>query len=81
MFNKNNRTDEEEAIANQTSGTLNQVKGKVKQVVGDLIDDRSMQADGTKDRVKGKLQETYGDVKEKEADLKRSLRSVDDDPI
>jgi uncharacterized protein YjbJ (UPF0337 family) len=81
MFNKNNRTDEEEAIANQAGGTMNQVKGKVKQVVGDLIDDRSMQADGTKDRVKGKLQETYGDVKEKEADLKRSLRGVDDDPI
>jgi uncharacterized protein YjbJ (UPF0337 family) len=81
MFNKNGRTDEEEAVANQAGGAMNQVKGKVKQVVGDLIDDRSMQADGTKDRVKGKLQEAYGDVKEKEADLKANLRNIDDGTV
>ena len=78
MFNKNNRTDEEEAVANQAGGQLNQIKGRVKQAVGDLVDDRSLQADGVKDRVKGKLQETYGDVKEKEADLERNLRNLDD---
>jgi uncharacterized protein YjbJ (UPF0337 family) len=78
MFNKNGRTDEEEAIANQAGGAINQIKGRVKQAVGDLVDDRSMQADGTKDRVKGKLQEAYGDVKEKEADLKANLRNIDD---
>ena len=78
MFNKNGRTDAEEAAANQTGGVLNQVKGRVKQAVGDLTDDRSMHAEGTKDKVKGKLQEAYGDVKEKEARLEDDLRNIDD---
>jgi uncharacterized protein YjbJ (UPF0337 family) len=81
MFNKNNRTDEEEAVANQAGGALNQVKGRVKQAVGDLTGDRSMHADGTKDKLKGKLQEAYGDVKEKEADLEANLRNIDDGRI
>lgn len=78
MFNKNNRTDEEEAVANQTGGAINQIKGRVKQAVGDLTDNHSLQAEGTKDKLKGKLQEAYGDVKEKEADLKANLRNIDD---
>jgi uncharacterized protein YjbJ (UPF0337 family) len=78
MFNKNNRTDAEEAAANQTGGVLNQIKGRVKQAVGDLTGDHSMHASGTKDRVKGNLQETYGKVKEKEAELEADLRNIDD---
>ncbi len=78
MFNKNNRTDEEEAVANQAGGTLNQIKGRVKQAVGDLTGDHSMHVSGTKDKLKGKLQEAYGDVKEKEARLERDLKDVDD---
>jgi uncharacterized protein YjbJ (UPF0337 family) len=78
MHNKNNRTDAEEAAANQAGGVLNQIKGRVKQAVGDLTGDHSMHASGTKDKLKGKLQETYGDVKEKEAQLERDLRDIDD---
>jgi uncharacterized protein YjbJ (UPF0337 family) len=78
MHNKNNRTDEEEALANQAGGALNQLKGRVKQAVGDLTDNGSLQASGIKDRVKGNLQEKYGEVKEKEAELERNLRDVDD---
>lgn len=78
MHNKNNRTDAEEAAANQAGGTLNQIKGRVKQAVGDLTGDHSMHASGTKDRIKGNLQETYGKVKEKEAELESNLRDVDD---
>lgn len=81
MHNKNNRTDAEEAAANKTGGVLNQVKGRVKQAVGDLTGDRSMHASGTKDKLKGKVQETYGDVKDKEARLERDLRDLDDDRI
>ena len=81
MFNKNGRTDAEEAVANQAVGTLNQIKGKVKQAVGDLTDDRSMHASGTKDKIKGKLQEAYGDIKEKEARLEADLKDVDDGRI
>ena len=78
MFNKNNRTDAEEAVANQAGGTVNQIKGRVKQAVGDLTGDRSMHVSGTKDKLKGKLQEAYGDVKEKEANLERDLKDIDD---
>ncbi|HEX6101053.1 MAG TPA: CsbD family protein [Thermoanaerobaculia bacterium] len=78
MHNKNNRTDAEEAAVNQTGGVLNQIKGRVKQAVGDLTGDHSMHASGTKDRIKGNLQETYGKVKEKEAELEANLRDVDD---
>jgi uncharacterized protein YjbJ (UPF0337 family) len=80
-MNKNDRTDAEEAVANQAGGMLNQVKGKVKQAVGDLTDDHSMHASGTKDKLKGKLQEAYGDVKEKESELKNDLRDIDDGRI
>lgn len=78
MHNKNDRTDAEEAAANQAGGLVNQVKGRVKQAVGDLTGDHSMHASGTKDKVKGQLQETYGDVKEKEARLERDLEDIDD---
>ena len=78
MHNKNDRTDVEEAVANQAGGKLNQIKGKVKQAVGDLIDDSSMRASGTKDRIKGNVQEAYGKVKEKEAELERDLNDLDD---
>lgn len=81
MFNKNGRTDAEEAVANQAGGTINQIKGKVKQAVGDLTDHHSMHASGTKDKIKGKLQETYGDIKEKEAKLEADLRDVDDNRV
>lgn len=78
MHNKNDRTDAEEAAASQVGGKLNQIKGRVKQAVGDLAGDHSMHASGTKDKIKGKLQEAYGEVKEKEAQLERDLRDVDD---
>lgn len=78
MHNKNNRTDAEEAAANQAGGVVNQIKGRVKQAVGDLTGDRSMHASGTKDKLKGHLQEAYGEVKEKEARLEDDLKNIDD---
>lgn len=78
-MNKNNRSDAEEAVANQTGGALNKIKGRVKQAVGDLTDDRSMHASGTKDKIKGSLQQTYGKIKEKEAEIENDLRDVDKD--
>ena len=55
---------------------LNQVKGRVKQAVGDLTGDHSMHVSGTKDKLKGKLQEAYGDIKEKESELKKDLNDL-----
>jgi uncharacterized protein YjbJ (UPF0337 family) len=79
--NKNNRTDAEEAVANQAGGKLNQIKGKVKRAVGDLTDNGSLYASGAKDTVKGHLQESYGKLKEKEAELEGNLRDVDDNRV
>jgi uncharacterized protein YjbJ (UPF0337 family) len=76
-MNRNDRTDAEEAVANQAGGVLNQIKGRVKQAVGDLSGDHSMHASGTKDRVKGRVQEAYGNLKEKETVLEDNLADLD----
>lgn len=81
MDNKNDRTDAEEAVANQAGGKLNQIKGKVKRAVGDLTDNGSLYASGAKDTVKGHLQESYGKLKEKEAEVEGNLRDVDDNRV
>lgn len=77
-MNKHNRTDIDEAAANQAGGVLNQVKGRVKKALGDLAGDHSLRASGSKDELKGRLQETYGDLKEKEARIEDDLRNIDD---
>jgi uncharacterized protein YjbJ (UPF0337 family) len=77
MFNKNGRTDAEEAVANQTGGVLNQIKGRVKHAIGDVVGDASLRRSGTKDKVKGHLQEQYGNIKEKEARIEEDLRDLD----
>ncbi|MBV8519665.1 MAG: CsbD family protein [Acidobacteria bacterium] len=76
-MNRNDRTDAEEAVANQASGLGNQIKGRVKQAVGDLAGDHSLHASGTKDRIKGKVQEAYGNLKEKESVLEDNLADLD----
>lgn len=76
-MNKDNRTDAEEAAANVTKGIGNQVKGRVKEAIGDLTGDSSTKWEGKRDRVKGRLQEEYGEVKEKESDLERDLNDID----
>ena len=77
-MNKNYRTDEEEAAANQTGGVINQIKGDLKQVAGDILNSPTLRRSGAKDRLKGKLQEEYGEVKEKESRLENELRNLDD---
>ncbi len=75
-MNKNNRTDAEEAAMNQGGGILNQVKGHIKQAVGDVIGSSELKREGRHDRVKGNLQEAYGKVKEQEAELERDLNDI-----
>ena len=76
MFNKNGRTDAEEAVANQTEGAVKQVKGRVKEAWGDLTGDASTKRSGMADRIKGRVQEEYGNVKEKEAQLEYDLNDL-----
>ena len=76
MFNKNGRTDAEEAAANQAGGIGNQIKGSVKEAWGAISGDHHTRREGTKDRVKGRIQEAYGNVKEKEAELEADLKDI-----
>lgn len=42
-----------------------QVKGRVKEAVGDLTDDDDLKRDGKTDRVAGQVKEHVGDAKDK----------------
>lgn len=76
MFNKNGRTDAEEAVANQAGGIGNQVKGSLKEAWGAVTGDHHARREGTKDRLKGRVQEAYGNVKEKEVELEEDLKDI-----
>lgn len=54
----------------QVEGAIEQGKGKIKQVVGDLTGNKSLESEGQIDQVKGKVQKNYGDAKE---DLKDTI--------
>ena len=47
----------------QAEGTFHQVKGKVKEVAGDLSDNPELEAEGTDEKIAGKVQEKIGQVK------------------
>ena len=57
MWNKDERT-----------GKINQVKGKVKQAVGDLTSDPDLKAEGQVDEAVGRVQEVVGQVRGKVGD-------------
>ena len=52
------------SIRDKAEGTVHQVKGKVKEVAGKLIDDPELEAEGTDEKIAGKVQEKIGQVKE-----------------
>jgi uncharacterized protein YjbJ (UPF0337 family) len=47
---------------NEIAGKIHEVKGKVKEKVGHLTNDRDLEAEGTVERVTGKLQKKVGEV-------------------
>jgi uncharacterized protein YjbJ (UPF0337 family) len=47
----------------QAEGTFHKIKGKLKEVAGELSDDPELEADGTGEKVVGKVQEKIGQVK------------------
>ena len=44
----------------QTEGTFHEVKGKVKDFVGELSDDPDLEAEGTGEKMAGKVQKKIG---------------------
>ena len=47
----------------KTEGKFHQMKGKIKQVAGEISDNPKLEAEGTGERVAGVVQETVGQVK------------------
>ena len=47
----------------QTEGMFHKVKGKVKEVAGELSDNPKLEAEGTAEKIAGKVQEKVGQVK------------------
>jgi uncharacterized protein YjbJ (UPF0337 family) len=50
---------------NHVKGTINEVKGKVKESVGHATGNRRLEGEGIVDRVKGKIEKGLGDLKDK----------------
>lgn len=48
----------------QVKGAVEQGKGKLKEVAGELTGNESLEREGEADQVKGKIQKNYGDAKE-----------------
>jgi uncharacterized protein YjbJ (UPF0337 family) len=47
----------------KVEGTFHQVKGKVKEVAGELSDNPKLEAEGAAENIAGKVQEKIGQVK------------------
>ena len=60
----------------QTKGTVDNIKGRVKEAAGALSGDKQTQAEGTVQRIKGAVQKKVGDVKH---DVARSEERSDED--
>lgn len=48
----------------QVRGALEQAKGKVKEVTGEVVGNKQLEAEGDAEQVAGKVQKAYGDVKD-----------------
>jgi uncharacterized protein YjbJ (UPF0337 family) len=57
----------------EIKGKFDQVKGKIKQGVGDLTDDEQLRDEGVADEVGGKVQEGYGTAKRKVGEAVKDL--------
>jgi uncharacterized protein YjbJ (UPF0337 family) len=55
----------EKGLEDSVEGKATALKGRVKDVVGDLTDDKSLQAEGKLDQLKGKAQDVLGKVERK----------------
>ena len=47
----------------QAEGTFHKIKGKVKEITGELSDDPKLEAEGANEKIAGKVQEKIGQVK------------------
>ena len=55
----------ERGIDNSVSGKIDHAKGHIKDAVGGLTGDKSLQAEGKGDQIKGKVKDAVGKVERK----------------
>ena len=65
------KTLTERGIENQAEGTVDRVKGRVKDAFGSLTGNRSLEAEGKIDQIKGRLKQ---DIGETQRDLDKPVR-------
>jgi uncharacterized protein YjbJ (UPF0337 family) len=53
----------------KAGGMMDELKGKVKQAVGDMKDDDQLHAEGEGDEAKGRVKQAVGDVRKAADDL------------
>ena len=51
------------SMQDQAEGTFHKVKGKLKEVAGEVTDNPKLEAEGTAEKIAGKVQEKIGQVK------------------
>jgi uncharacterized protein YjbJ (UPF0337 family) len=59
------RTLQERGVENSAEGKADHAKGHIKDAIGGLTGDKSLQAEGKMDQVKGKLQDKLGEAQRK----------------
>jgi len=62
---RDDRTLQERGVEDSIEGKTDHVKGHLKDAVGGLTGDKSLQAEGKADQVKGKLQDKLGEAERK----------------
>ena len=58
----------------QTSGSIKQVKGQIKETTGKVLGDKDLESKGKSEKALGRVQESYGNLKQ---DIKDSLKTKD----
>ena len=79
MDKKNERDLKDRGTENELKGVADQVKGRVKDAVGGLTDDGSLQAEGKWDKTKGKVREKFGQAQQDLGNRVERARDRDDD--
>jgi uncharacterized protein YjbJ (UPF0337 family) len=51
------------SMTDQAKGTFHEMKGKVKEIVGELSDNPDLEAEGIGEKIAGKVQKKIGQVK------------------
>lgn len=62
---RDDRSLTERGLENNLEGKGNDLKGRVKDAVGGLTGDASLQGEGKLDQLKGKVQDAFGDLQRK----------------